>query len=98
MMMTTAAFMCFSAACVATACRGHDVNHASSSQRGPRTSWKAVPALFTRTSSRPKVLTASRLSLDCLGVCRVRLDRECLSAATSIALTTDEAAFHPCCR
>jgi len=55
----------------------------------------AVTALFTGTSSRPKVATALRPTLDCFDVGKRRSDRDGLSAPSSIALTTAEAGWHP---
>ena len=41
----------------------------------------AVPALFTRMSRPPNAATVfSTAALNCRGVCRVRLNGECLSA------------------
>jgi len=76
-----------------------DVNHASSSSSVVSSkSWEWPCRRCAQDIERPKVLTAFSTEPDCLGVLRVRLDRECLSAATFNRLTRTRLRFHPCCR
>src|SRR5207247_5765088 len=83
MMTRPPLFMCFSAACVVTntprmlmsITRSNSSSVVSSHLLG-----MAVPALFTRTSSRPNVATVFSTA-DGAGISGVRLDRDRLSAS-----------------
>jgi hypothetical protein len=85
MMMRPPLFMCFSAACVVanTPRMLMSITRSiSSSVVSSNVFGMAVPALFTSTSSRPKVATVfSTAPLTASAVGSVRLDRDRLSAA-----------------
>ena len=85
MMMRPPLFMCFSAACVATKMPRTLMSitrSSSSSVVSSNVFGMAVPALFTSTSSRPKVATVfSTAAFDGVGIGGVRLNRDRLSAS-----------------